>query len=116
MKKLTDSKYYLIGIIGAIIAASLCCFGPLILLGLGLSGVYLSTLTHFEYLRPIGIIFAIVFLVLTFWKLYIAPKICKIDQPCKNLNWLKTQRVIFWILFVLLVLVITFPWYAHLFY
>lgn len=116
MKKLTDAKYYLIGIISAVIAVSLCCFGPLILLGLGLGGAYLSTLTHLEYLRPIGIIFSLVFLVLAFWKLYIVPKSCKIDKPCRNPNWLKNQRIIFWILFVLLIVVITFPWYAHLFY
>ena len=116
MKTSTWTAYSLIGAISAAIIAALCCFGPLVLLGVGLGGAYVSTLTHFEFLRPIGIAVAVIFLGFAFWKLYIIPKGCTIDKPCIKPHWLRIQRVIFWIITVLLLVIITFPWYAHLFY
>ncbi|HAU1249874.1 TPA: hypothetical protein F8R87_08640 [Legionella pneumophila] len=41
-------------ILTGIITASLCCIGPLMFLGLGLGSTWISTLTQFEFLRPIG--------------------------------------------------------------
>lgn len=115
MKEATWSKYTIIGVITAIIA-SLCCVGPLLLLSLGLGGAWISTLTQFDFLRPIGIVITIIFLVLAFWKIHITPKKCSTDKPCATPRALHVQRAIFWIVTLLLVLLLTFPWYAFLFY
>lgn len=113
------NRLFKIPIIGAVIgtiAASLCCVGPLVLLSLGIGGAWISTLTQLEFLRPIGIAITLVFLVWVFWKLYIPPNQCAIDKPCANLKALKVQRIVFWVITFILVLILAFPWYAFLFY
>ena len=116
MKKLNGGKGTLIGAIAAAIVASLCCVGPLVLLALGIGGAWISTLTQLEFLRPIAIIITLLFLVVAFWKLYITPKRCAVDKPCANPKLLRLQRIIFWIVTILLLLLLAFPWYAFLFY
>ena len=116
MKKISLTKSSIIGAVAAAITASLCCVGPLLLLTLGVSGAWIGTLTHLGFLRPIGVIITGFFLILAFWKLYITPKRCMDDKPCANSNNLKTQRIVFWIITILVILLLAFPWYAHLFY
>lgn len=116
MKNSWQNKGSLLGAIITAIAASLCCVGPLVLLSLGIGGAWISTLTRLEFLRPIGILLTVIFLFLAFWKLYISPKRCTINKPCAKPENLRVQRTIFWIITVLLLLLLAFPWYAFLFY
>lgn len=115
-----NSKITLGSIIVAVIAgitASLCCIAPLILLLLGVGGAWISFLTKLSFLRPFGISLTIVFLATAFWKLYISPKQdCKERQICALPNVLRFQRILFWIVTIFLILLLTFPWYAPLFY
>ncbi|KTD53892.1 mercuric transporter MerT family protein [Legionella quateirensis] len=99
-------------IIGAL-TASLCCIGPGVLLAFGISGAWVSTFTQLEFLRPIGLVITLGFLMLAFWKLYLeAPQSCSADKPCA----LRIQRFIFWVITLLLILLLAFPRYAFLFY
>jgi mercuric ion transport protein len=116
MKKPNWEKGTLIGAMIAAIVASLCCVGPLVLIALGIGGAWISTLTHLEFLRPIGIIITLSFLGIAFWKLYITPKQCSVDKLCANPRLLRVQHIIFWIVTILLLLLLAFPWYAFLFY
>ena len=116
MKKMFGGKGSLFAAIIAAVAASLCCVGPLVLLALGISGAWVSSLTQLEFLRPIGIIITFIFLVLAFWKLYITPRRCAIDKPCAKPQTLRIQRIVFWAVTVLVLLLLAFPWYAFLFY
>lgn len=103
-------------LIGAVVTgfvASLCCVGPLILLLLGIGGAWTSTLTQFAFLRPITITFTLVLLSIAFWKLYISPRSCAI---CVEPKTLRAQRMIFWIVAIILIGLLTFPWWALLFY
>lgn len=109
------TKGSLIAAIVTAIASSLCCVAPLILLTLGISGAWVSTLTHLEFIRPIGISLTIFFLGLAFWKLYINPKSCSANTLCVQPKVLRCYRIIFWIITVFLVVLMTFPWYAGLF-
>ncbi|HAT1844392.1 mercuric transporter MerT family protein [Legionella pneumophila] len=116
---MTNSRWTISALGGAFIGAvvaSLCCIGPLVFLTLGISGAWLSTLTQLEFLRPIGIITTIVFLALAFWRLYLAPQRCSVDKPCAKPDNLLIQRIIFWVVTFLAILLLTFPWYAFLFY
>lgn len=106
----------LIGAIFADIVASLCCVGPLVLLLLGVSGAWVSTLTKLAFLRPITLPMAVVFLGIAFWKLYIAPRTCSLDKSCADSKVLRLQRILFWLVVVVLLGLLTFPWYASLFY
>ncbi|MCW8443121.1 mercuric transporter MerT family protein [Fluoribacter gormanii] len=115
---MTNSRWTLSALAGALIGAvtaSLCCIGPLLLLALGISGAWVSTLTQLEFLRPIGIIMTLVFLTLAFWRLYLTPGQCSINKACSKPSNLHIQRIIFWVVTLLMILLLTFPWYASLF-
>ncbi len=100
----------------AAIGASLCCVGPLVLLALGIGGTWISYLTALEPYRPIFIAITLVFLYLAFRKLYLVPRQCAADQPCAVPSVLRNQRIIFWIVSVLLIALLTFPYYGTIFF
>jgi mercuric ion transport protein len=104
------AKGSLIAGVFAAIAASTCCVGPLLLLALGVSGGWIANLRVFEPARPLFIGLTLLFLGLAFRKLYLVPQTCATDAPCANPTALKTQRTIFWIVTVLVLALIAFPW------
>jgi copper chaperone CopZ len=55
----------------AAIGASVCCVGPLLLLGVGIGGAWIGTLTAFEPYWPLFIGLTPLFLGLAFHKLYL---------------------------------------------
>lgn len=105
----------LAGVLAAV-GASLCCVGPLVLLALGISGVWTSTLTALEPLRPLFIGLTLLFLGLSFRKLYLMPKSCTAGTPCADLRIIQRQRFVFWIVTALLLALLAAPWVAPLFY
>jgi len=62
-----------IGALLAAIGASICYVGPFLLLSLGVSEAWISTLTALEPARPFFIFLALVLLALAFRKLYRTP-------------------------------------------
>jgi mercuric ion transport protein len=99
----------------AAIGASICCVGPLALLGLGISGAWIGTLSAFEPFRPVLIGVTLVFLALAFRKLYRVPQVCAPGAACAAPAVVRHQRAIFWVVSALLVALIAFPWIAPLF-
>jgi len=104
------SKKIVCGGILAAIAASTCCAGPLVLLMLGISGSWIGNLRAFEPFRPFFMGLTALFLFVAFRKLYLVPQRCAIDAPCANPRSLRKQRVIFWLVTVLVVGIVAFPW------
>lgn len=102
------------GVVAAI-AASVCCVGPLVLLALGVSGAWIANLTALEPYRPIFISVVLVFLGLTFRRLYLVPQTCEPGKPCAEPAHLRRQRLVFWVVSLLVVALLAFPWYAPLF-
>lgn len=98
------------------IGASACCVGPLVLLGLGISGAWIGQMTALEPYRPFFIGITLIFLGLAFRKLYLVPEVCEPDKACAEPKTQHNQRIIFWVITVLLLALMTFPWYASLFY
>ena len=96
--------------------ASLCCAGPLVLVGLGISGAWIATLTQLEPLRPLLLVATLVLLGLAWHRLYRQPLACLPGQACAEPAVLGRQRLIFWLVAVPLLLLLAFPWYAFLFY
>ncbi len=96
----------------AAIGASLCCIGPLVLVSLGITGSWMSSLTALEPYRPIFIGITLVFLFLAFRKLYLVPRQCSPDDACSIPATLRNQRIIFWIVTVLVIALLTFPYYG----
>jgi len=111
----TGSGTLIAGVIAGI-TASVCCVGPLVLLGLGVSGAWIGNLTALEPYRPIFIGVTLVFLGLAFRKLYLVPIACAPGQHCAVPANRKRQRFVFWLVALPVLLLLAFPWYASLFY
>ncbi len=99
----------------AAIGASICCVGPLALLGLGVSGAWIGNLTALEPYRPVLIGVTVLFLALAFRKLYLVPPTCAPGTPCADRAVVRRQRAIFWMVSVLVLGLLAVPWLAPLF-
>ncbi|MEO5701665.1 MAG: mercuric transporter MerT family protein [Casimicrobiaceae bacterium] len=97
------------------IGASVCCVGPLVLLALGIGGAWVATLTALEPYRPIFIGLAVLFLGLTYRKLYRRPEVCAPGTACVEPR-ARRQRQTFWIVSVLVAGLFVTPYLAPLFY
>jgi len=100
----------------AAIGASLCCVGPLVLLGLGVGGTWISQLTALEPYSPIFSGITVIFLFLAFRKLYLIPRQCAPDDSCALPSTLRNQRIIFWLVTIILIALLTFPYYGLMFF
>jgi len=107
----TNNRSMIAAVIAAI-GASLCCVGPLVLLALGIGGSWISNLAALEPYRPIFIGITLIFLFLAFRKLYLVPRQCAPDDACAMPSTLRNQRIVFWIATVLLIALLTFPYYG----
>jgi mercuric ion transport protein len=111
-----NSKQTMIASVFAGIGASLCCVAPLVLLSLGIGGAWVSTLTAFEPVRPIFMGLTLLFIGLTFGKLYLTTPKCETGKPCSDSEVIRKQRFIFWGVTIPLLGLLAFPWFAPLFY
>lgn len=98
----------------AAVGASVCCVGPLVLLALGISGAWISTLTALEPLRPVFIGLTLLFLGRSFHKVYLNPQACVPGTPCANPPTVKRQRIVFWMVTALVLILLAVPWVAPL--
>ena len=110
------SKIPLVSAVLAAIGASLCCIGPLVLISLGISGAWIGSLTALEPYRPIFIMVTLLFLFLAFRKLYLLPARCSPGDACALPSTQRNQRIIFWVVSVVLLAVLTFPYYGLAFF
>lgn len=111
-----NSKQTMMASVLAGIGASLCCVAPLVLLSLGLSGAWVANLTAFEPVRPVFMGLALLFIGLSFHKLYLAAPICEPGKLCADDKVTHKQRLIFWAVTIPLLSLLAFPWFAPLFY
>jgi mercuric ion transport protein len=72
-----NSKQTMIASVLAGIGASLCCVAPLVLLSLGFGGAWVANLTVFEPVRPVFMGLTLLFIGLSFRKLYLTTQTCK---------------------------------------
>jgi mercuric ion transport protein len=100
----------------AAIGASACCVGPLVLLMLGIGGAWIANLTALEPLRPWFMGATLVFLGLAFRHLYLQPQVCEPGAACAEPMVLKRQRLMFWIVSVVLLALLSAPWLAPFFF
>lgn len=100
----------------AAIVASVCCVGPVVLIMLGVGGTWVANLTALEPYRPIFVGAALVFLGLAFRKLHPVPAACAPGQACAVPANRKRQRLMFWLVAILVLALLGFPWYASIFY
>ena len=100
----------------AAILASTCCLGPLILLALGFSGAWIGNLTVLEPYRPLFIGIALVALFFAWRRVYRPITACKPGEVCAIPQVRVTYRLLFWVVSLLILIALTFPYIAPLFY
>ena len=94
----------------------MCCVGPLVLLMLGVSGSWIGSLTAMEPFRPYLIVLTLLFLGLAFRKVYLVPQQCAPTSTCADPAVSKRQRITFWVVSILLLGLLSVPWFAPLLY
>jgi mercuric ion transport protein len=110
------SKMALVGGVLAGVGASACCVGPLLLLSMGICGAWISHLTALETYRPVFIVLTVLFLGFAFWKLYLVPQSCALDDDCVADRTRNVQRILFWILAPVSLGLVASPWILPIFY
>lgn len=115
MAQITEKGSLIAGVLAAI-GASVCCVGPLVLLALGIGGSWIGSLTAMEPYRPFFIGLTLFFLGLAFRQLYLVPQVCAQGATCADARTIKRQRLLFWIVAILLLDLLAVPSLAPLFY
>jgi mercuric ion transport protein len=100
----------------AAILASTCCLGPLLLLALGFSGAWIGTLTVLEPYRPIFIGAALVALSFAYRRIFRPVPACQPGEVCALPQIKRTYKVLFWLVAVLTLVALGFPYILPLFY
>ena len=99
----------------AAIGASACCAGPLVLLSLGIGGAWIGNLTALEPYRPFFVALVVACMAFAWHRLYRSPA-CEPGQACAVPAVVRQQRVIFWIVLVLVSLLAGSAWLLPLFF
>ena len=113
--QLPSSKSSMTAGVLAAIGASVCCVGPLVLLGLGVSGAWIGNLTALAPYQPFFIATAVAFLGFGFWRAYRRPATCSDEGSCARPGSSRVARIGLWVAAALILAAVTFPYTAPLF-
>ena len=100
----------------AAILASTCCLGPLVMIAIGFSGAWIGNLSKLEPYRPIFIGIALVAMFFGWRAIYRPATKCKPGDVCALPQTKHLYKVLFWIVAVLVLIALSFPYLAPLFY
>ncbi|MHB1798773.1 MAG: mercuric ion transporter MerT [Vulcanimicrobiaceae bacterium] len=100
----------------AALLASTCCLGPLVLVGLGVSGAWIGNLTVLEPYRPYFLVAALVALALAYRRIFRPVQACHLGEVCAVPRVKTAYKVIFWAVTVLVLIALAFPYVVPLFY
>lgn len=100
----------------AAILASTCCLGPLVLITLGFSGAWIGNLTVLEPYRPIFVGAALVALFFAWRRIWQPATACTPGDVCAVPKVKHTYKTLFWLVAVLVLIALTFPYFAPWFY
>ncbi|MDE2085816.1 MAG: mercuric ion transporter MerT [Xanthomonadaceae bacterium] len=100
----------------AAILASTCCLGPLLLVALGFSGAWIGNLSLLEPYRPWFIGVALVAMFFAYRRIFRPITACQPGEVCALPTTRRAYKVVFWIVAVLVLVALAFPYVAPLFY
>ena len=104
-----------IGGLAAILASS-CCLGPLVLVALGVSGAWIGNLSRLEPYRPLFLGVALVAMFFAWRRIYRPSANCNPGDVCALPQTKRLYKALFWVLAALVLLALSFPYLAPLFY
>ena len=115
-----SNKFFRNSAIVTALLASLCCITPVLAIFGGLSGIA-STFSFLEPLRPYFIVFTAIILGYAFYNAYKPKKKNEIECACddENVETKKSfinSKSFLWIVAVIAVVLITFPYYSQAFF
>ncbi len=96
--------------------ASTCCLGPLLLIALGFSGAWIGNLSKLEPYRPLFIAVALVALFFAWRRNYRPAAKCLPGEICALPQPQHLYKALFWIVAVLVLIALSFPYIAPYFY
>lgn len=103
-------------VVGAILASS-CCILPLVLVTLGVTGVWIGSLSAFQTYQPLFIAATLVFLGFGFRQVYgRAKSACAEGEYCRTPVGDKIVKTALWAATALVALAATVDYWAPLFY
>lgn len=110
-RKSDGPRWGLIGAIISAVGASVCCVGPLLLLGLGIGGAWIGNLTAMERYRPYWMTATLVFLGLAFFRIYRKPRkvVCTPGSACSS-DGGRRNKLILWIVTALVLGLLALPY------
>jgi len=100
----------------AAILASTCCLGPLVLITLGFSGAWIGNLTMLEPYRPIFLGAALIAMYFAWRRIFRPVQDCKPGEVCAIPQVQTTYKLIFWVVTILILVALGFPYVMPLFY
>ena len=100
----------------AAILASTCCLGPLVLIGLGVSGAWIGNLTALEPYRPVFIGLALIAMFFAGRRIFRPAQDCKPGEVCAIPQARLAYKVIFWVVAALVLIALGFPYVVPYFY
>lgn len=100
----------------AALLASACCLAPLVLISLGVSGAWIGNLTTLETYRPIFLGAALVALVFAWRRIYRPMEQCEPGELCALPRIRTAYKVMFWVVSMLVLIALVFPYALPLFY
>jgi len=104
-------KWGLVGAVTAAVGASVCCIGPLLLLALGIGGVWVGSLTAMERYRPYWMAATLVFLGVAFFRVYRRPKAvaCTPGSACSSDRG-RRNKILLWVVTALVLGLLALPY------
>ena len=100
----------------AAVLASACCLGPLVLITLGVSGAWIGNLAALEPYRPWFIGAALVAMVFAWRRIYRPAQDCQPGEVCAVPQVRTAYKITFWIVALLVLIALAFPFVLPLFY
>lgn len=100
----------------AALLASACCLGPLVLITLGFSGVWIANLASLEAYQPVFIGAALMALYFAGKRIWRPATQCAPGEICAVPQVKRAYKILFAGVCALVVLVLLFPFIAHWFY
>jgi len=100
----------------AALLASACCLGPLVLITLGVSGAWIGNLTALEPYRPLFIGVALVAMFFAWRRIFRPVEQCQPGEVCAVPRVRTAYKAIFWMVSLLVLIALVFPYVLPLFY
>ncbi|MEX1031805.1 MAG: mercuric ion transporter MerT [Cellvibrionaceae bacterium] len=100
----------------AAVLASACCLGPLVLVALGFSGAWLGNLTALEPYRPLFIVIALAAMFVAWHRIFRPSENCEPNEVCAIPRVRAAYKVLFWLVALLILLALAFPYFLPLLY